>query len=322
MTSISKDVMNNVSTNVSMRVKTLHATSQPKPLKIFIILAFFILTISCKNNQEKADAYGNFEATETNISAETNGKILSFAIDEGQVLEAGQVVAQIDTVALSLKRDNLLAAKGVIYAKSKGVLSQIQVLQTQIKTAEKNKQRIEDLLADQLASQKQLDDVNGQISAYQRQIQSIKKQNAGIVQEAQTLDAQIKEIAHQIAQSTVINPIKGTVLTQYAEENEVTAFGKPLYKLADLEEMTFKGYISENQLANIKIGDKVKIGIDSGEKMKYYDGKVSWIASEAEFTPKIIQTKEERVNLVYAIKVLVKNDGGLKIGMPAEMHNN
>lgn len=289
-------------------------------LKRLIILTFVLGLISCNNNNDKADAYGNFEAVETIISSESNGKIMAFRIEEGQVLEAGQKVAQIDTVALSLKRDNLKAAKAVIYSKSKGVLSQIQVLNTQIATAKKNKKRIKELLADKLASQKQLDDINGQISAYQKQIRSIETQNQGVVQEAKTIDAQIKEIEHQIAQSAIQNPQKGTVLTKFAEVNEITSFGKPLYKIANLDLMTFKGYISENQLAGIKMGDTVSIGIDSGDEMKFYDGVVTWIASEAEFTPKIIQTKEERVNLVYAIKAQVKNDGGLKIGMPAEMY--
>jgi HlyD family secretion protein len=291
-----------------------------KTLQFALVLWMLgILNISCDKDNGKADAYGNFEATETIISSETNGKITNFFVTEGQVLEVGQLVAQIDTVALSLKRDNLQAAKSVIYSKSKGVLSQIQVLETQISTAKKNKKRIQDLLADKLSSQKQLDDVNGQILAYQKQIKSIETQNAGVVQEAKTLDTQIKEIEHQIAKSTVKNPIKGTVLTKYAEANEITTFGKPLYKIANLDKMTFKGYISENQLVNIKIGDTVGVSVDAGDGLKSYDGTVTWIASEAEFTPKIIQTKEERINLVYAIKVFVQNDGGLKIGMPAEM---
>ena len=291
-------------------------------IKTLVIILSFLLVISCKKENKKADAYGNFEATETMISAETSAKILEFNIEEGQKLAKGDLVAQIDTVALSLKRNNLLAAKSVIISKSKGVLSQINVLNTQNETALLNKKRIEDLLVDKLASQKQLDDINGQINAYNKQINSIQTQNSGILDETKTLEAQIKEIEHQIKQSKIINPVDGTVLVKYVEVNEITAFGRPLYKIANLDLMLFKGYISERQLVDIKIGDTVTVKVDAIEGMKSYPGKITWVSSEAEFTPKIIQTKEERVNLVYAIKVSVKNDGSLKIGMPAEMKLN
>ncbi len=282
------------------------------------VLAILFLS-SCKKINDKADAYGNFEAAETTISAETTGKIIVLNLSEGQKLEKGTLIAEIDSTALVLKRNNLMAAKKVIFSKSKGVLSQINVIKAQKETAQLNKKRIHDLLADKLASQKQLDDVNGQISAFDKQMQSIQTQNSGVIEENQTLDAQIAELNHQIALCKIYNPSAGTVLVKYAEPGEMTAMGKPLYKIANLSVMQFKGYISEKQLSSIKIGQKVQVGIDTQNGLKYYDGNISWIASEAEFTPKIIQTKEERVNLVYAIKVDVKNDGSIKIGMPAEM---
>ncbi|MCK5638509.1 MAG: HlyD family efflux transporter periplasmic adaptor subunit, partial [Flavobacteriaceae bacterium] len=168
-------------------------------------------------------------------------------------------------------------------------------------------------------TQKQLDDVNGKIDMINNQIISVESQNAPIVNELKSIDIQVKQIEDQIHKSIIINPVNGTILVKYAEPNEVTAFGKPLYKIADLSTMQLRVYVSESQLSSIKIGQDVTVKIDAGEDMKSYNGAITWIASEAEFTPKIIQTKEERVNLVYAVKINVKNDGSLKIGMPAEM---
>jgi len=192
-------------------------------------------------------------------------------------------------------------------------------LKAQKETAMLNKKRIEDLLSDKLASQKQLDDINGQITAYDRQMSSIQTQNSGVLDETKTLEAQIQELNHQINLSKVINPVSGTVLVKYVEANEMTAYGRPLYKIANLDVMQFKGYISETQLSSIKVGQKVEVSVDAADALIAHEGVITWIASEAEFTPKVIQTKEERVNLVYAIKVAVQNDGSLKIGMPAEM---
>jgi HlyD family secretion protein len=302
--------MNNIIKKTSASLQSL----------LFVSMTILLLS-SCKTSDDKADAYGNFEATEVTISSETNGKIMLFTISEGQKLEKGTLVAEVDSTALVLKRNNLLAAKKVIYSKSKGVLSQINVLKTQKETAMLNKKRIEDLLADKLASQKQLDDVNGQINAFDKQMASIQTQNAGVLDETQTIDAQIAELNHQIAQCKIYNPVAGTVLVKYAEAGEMTGFGKPLYKIANLDVMQFKGYISETQLSTVKVGQKVEVSVDAADALIGHEGTITWIASEAEFTPKVIQTKEERVNLVYAIKVDVKNDGSLKIGMPGEMRN-
>ncbi len=287
--------------------------------KIIVIALTLASLISCTQKAQRADAYGNFEATEITVSAEANGKIISCKLEEGEQLSKGQVVIQIDTTALQLKKAQLEAAKNVIYAKSKGVLSQIEVLKAQKNTALTNKKRAEALLADKVGSQKQLDDIKGKIAVINRQISSIEAQNAGVVNEVKKIDAQIREITHQIALSKVRNPVAGTVLVKYVEPGEITGFGRPLYKIADLKHMLFKAYISEPQLSNIKTGQTVNLKIDTPEGLKTYPGNVVWIASKAEFTPKIIQTKEERVNLVYALKVAVNNDGSLKIGMPGEM---
>ncbi|WP_417859134.1 HlyD family secretion protein [Xanthomarina gelatinilytica] len=287
------------------------------------ILGFAILTlISCGQSNGKADGYGNFEATEITVSAENNGKLMQFDVQEGNKLQQNTFVGYIDTIPLALKREQLLVSKDVVSSKSKGVLSQIAVLKAKLKTANTNKERTENLIRDNAGTQKQLDDILGEIDVINQQIRSVEIQNAPVVNELKSIDVQLKQIEDQIEKCKIVNPITGTVLTKYTEPNEITAFGKPLYKIADLEHMELRVYVSETQLANLKIGEEVTVKIDDKDDMKGYPGTITWIASEAEFTPKIIQTKEERVALVYAVKVTVKNDGSLKIGMPAEMWLN
>lgn len=277
---------------------------------------------SCGNDNGKADGYGNFEATEVIISAENTGKLMQFDLNEGNKLEKGQWIGYIDTIPLSLKRDQLIVSKAVISSKSKGVLSQIAVLNSRLKTAKTNKTRAENLIKENAGTLKQLDDVTGEIDVIRNQIRSVEIQNAPVVNELKSIDIQLKQIDDQILKSKILNPVNGTVLTKYAEPNEITAFGKPLYKIANLNTMELRVYVSETQLDNLRIGQEVTIKIDDAEVMKSYKGTISWIADEAEFTPKIIQTKEERVALVYAVKIKVNNDGGLKIGMPAELWIN
>ena len=290
--------------------------------KILGILALTATIASCGDGNKKADGYGNFEATEITVSAESNGKLIHFNVEEGAVIDKGTLAGVIDTTQLSLKKAQLEAGKNVIYSKSKGVLSQINVLKAQRRTAIVNKKRVENLIKENAGTQKQLDDVVGKIDVINQQIRSVESQNAPIVNEIKSIDAQLAQINDQVKKSSIINPVNGTVLVKYVEPNEITAFGRPLYKIADLTSMILRVYISETQLANVKVGQTVTVKIDAGDGMKDYSGKVSWVAANAEFTPKIIQTKEERVNLVYAVKIEVKNDGSLKIGMPAEMWIN
>lgn len=289
-----------------------------KTLALLILVSLF----SCNSNDEKADGYGNFEATEVTISAEGNGKLISFTIEEGAVLEPNTQIGLIDTTQLYFNKQQLIASRNTIFSKSKNVLSQDLVLQEQLKTTLIEKKRVENMFAENAATRRQVDEVIGKVNVLKEQIKSVGTQNAPIRNEAKTIDIQIEKIEDQISKSKIINPIKGTVLAKYAEPNEITAFGKPLYKIADISEMTLRVYVSETQLPKIKIGQKVTVKIDYGAEMKDYSGTISWIASSAEFTPKIIQTKEERVNLVYAVKVKVKNDGNIRIGMPAEMWIN
>lgn len=283
----------------------------------FIIIAN--LMISCKKANDKADGYGNFEATEITISAENNGKLQNFNIAEGQYLKKNDLVGNIDTLTLILKKEQLIANKEAVFSKITNIAAAINVLKTQLKTAQINQNRIKNLVNEKAGTQKQLDDINGEVAIIHQQIKSVETQNAPILNELKSIEAQIKQLEDQLQKSKIVNPIDGTVLVKYAEPNEITSFGKPLYKIADLSTMELRVYVSETQLSSIKIGQKVTVKIDTKNAMKNYDGIISWVSSEAEFTPKIIQTKEERVNLVYAVKVEVKNDGDLKIGMPAEM---
>jgi HlyD family secretion protein len=285
------------------------------------IITLLILTslISCNKNNEKADGYGNFEATEVTISSEANGNIDYLKLEEGDILEPNFQVGLIDTTQLYFNKQQLIASKNTVFSKSSNVLSQKSVLQEQLKTVQIEKKRIQNMYSENAATKRQVDEIDGKVKVILEQIKSVGTQNAPIVNEVKSIDVQIAKINDQIQKCKIINPIKGTVLSKYAEPNEVTSFGKPIYKIADISEMTLRVYVSETQLPNIKIGQNVTVKIDSEKEMKSFPGTISWIASSAEFTPKIIQTKEERVNLVYAVKVKVKNDGSLKIGMPAEM---
>lgn len=286
--------------------------------KIAILLTAIIL-ISCNKNNEKADAYGNFEATEITVSSESNGKIEFLNVEEGAQLKKGSLVGLIDTLQLHYNREQLKASIETVQSKSASVLSQINVLNEQLKTAKIEQTRIQNMYAENAATKRQIDEIDGKVKVIEKQISSVQTQNAPILNEIKSIKVQIEKLDDQIKKSKITNPVDGTVLTKYAEPSEITAFGKPLYKIANLTEMELRVYVTETQLAQIKIGQKVTVAIDADNDTKKYEGNITWISAQAEFTPKVIQTKEERANLVYAVKVAVKNDGSLKIGMPAEV---
>ena len=287
-----------------------------KQLFTFLIL---INLVACNKNNDKADGYGNFEATEVTISAEAIGKIEYLNLEEGAILAPNTQVGLIDTIQLYLTKQQLITSKNTIASKSRNVLSQTAVLNEQLKTTVIEQKRIQNMFAENAASKRQVDEINGKVNVLNEQIKSIKTQEAPINNEQKSIDVQIEKTNDQIKKCKIINPFQGIVLAKYSEANEITNFGKPVYKIADISEMTLRIFVSEKQLNQIVVGQKVIVKIDTEEDMKSYPGTISWIASSAEFTPKIIQTKEERTNLVYAVKVKVKNDGSLKIGMPAEM---
>ena len=287
--------------------------------KIIVLILIITGVISCNTNNEKADGYGNFEATEITVSSEANGKIEFLNLEEGDLIEFQKQVGLVDTLQLYLSKQQLIASKTTVSSKSMNVLSQKNVLIAQLKTTEIEKNRIHNMFSENAATKRQVNEIDGKVKVIEEQIKSVGTQNAPIISDLKSIDVQIQKIDDQLQKCKIINPIQGTVLTKYAEAGEITAFGKPLYKIANISEMSLRVFVSEKQLPQIKIGQEVSLKIDGLNEMKSYKGTISWIASQAEFTPKIIQTKEERVNLVYAVKVKVKNDGSLKIGMPAEM---
>lgn len=287
----------------------------------YLVPVLIIFLVSCSVKDDLSDAYGNFEVDQVIVSAEANGKLLVFNVEEGKSKNVGEVVAIIDTIDLVLKRKQLFAQKMAISSKVENIQSQIEVQEQQKKILLTDQKRVENLLKDGAATHKQLDDINGQIDLVNSQIESIKTQNATIITELEVINTQIDQINESIKKCIIENPIDGIILEKYAEENEITAFGKPLYKIAYMQDMILRIYVSGAQLSQIKIGQEVEVLIDEDEQEnKKLSGIISWISESAEFTPKIIQTKEERVNMVYAVKVKVKNDGSLKIGMPGEVN--
>ncbi|OFY62773.1 MAG: ABC transporter [Bacteroidetes bacterium RIFCSPLOWO2_02_FULL_36_8] len=285
------------------------------------IFIFTLLFISCENSNHHSDAYGNFEAREITVSSESSGKILSFIAEEGATLDSGAMVAQIDTIPLTLKRKQLDAARMIVSSKTKNVVAQMNVLKEQLKNMNREKERVEKLLKDGAATTKQMDDISGNIQVLNKQIESIEVQNAPVLGELKSVESQIEQLQDQIMRCKIRNPKKGVVLSRFTEQGELAMPGKPLYKLAGMGEMFLRVYVSGNQLPNIKIGQTVSVMVDESRTTnKTLSGKVTWISSQSEFTPKIIQTKEERVNLVYAVKISVINDGSLKIGMPGEVN--
>jgi len=288
--------------------------------KNLIIMLFPALLFSCANTDEKSDAFGNFEAYPVIVSSESSGKIIQLPVEKGQKIEAGSVAAVIDTVQISLKLKQIDAQKAAVVAKRKSIRSQIAVFEEQIKTLETNQKRIAQMVKDQAATQKQLDDITGQINVTEKQIESTETQFTSVNRELEVLETQKETTKDLLDRCIVKSPASGTVLETYVEPGELAAPGKPLFKLANLDELTLKVYVSGAQLPKIKIGQEVDVLVDKNEtENQKFGGKITWISPEAEFTPKIIQTKEERVKLVYAVKIKVKNDGTLKIGMPGEM---
>jgi HlyD family secretion protein len=255
------------------------------------------------------------------VSSEATGKLIYFDVEEGDVIEAGTLIGVVDTVQLSLQRDQLVASQLAVRARIPGVTAEIEVLEEEKRVVLVEKARVENLLARNAATSKQKDDIDGRIAVIDRRIRSIRSKNAPILAEVDVLKAQVAQLENLIGKSTIKNPIRGTVLTTYANEFEITAPGRPLYKIAPTDTLILRAYVSGAQLGHFALGDEVTVFVDRDEETNSQTtGRVIWLSSEAEFTPRMIQTKDERVNLMYAFKVLVPNpDGALKIGMPGEV---
>ena len=294
--------------------------------KIFEIAAFsgLLLFASACTNVNTFDASGSFEAVEVIISADANGVLKTFNIEEGQILQAGQLIGYVDSTQLYLKKKQLETQIVALLAKKPNIPVQLSALQEQLKTAEIEQQRVTNLVKLDAATTKQLDDVNAQIEIIKKQIDAQKStlviSSEGINKDILPLQVQVLQLNDQLQKCKIINPISGSVLTKYAEQNEMAITGKALYKIADLSTIILRAYISSNQLAQIKLNQKVKVHTDDGSGgLKENEGTIAWISDKAEFTPKTIQTKEERANMVYAVKIKMPNDGVYKIGMYGEI---
>lgn len=284
-----------------------------------LIIIVVVLLSGCKSKTELADAFGNFEATEVIVSAETNGRIIKFTPLEGSQIEKDSSIALIDTTMFHLQKSEIDAGMNSVRTRINSINAQNAILTQQIENLNINVSRIERMLKDDAATQKQLDDLTGQTAVLQKQIASNNTQKASVAAELSVNETKIVTVNEQIRRSTVKSPIKGTIIEKYSEAGEITAAGKPLVKIADLSLMKLKVYVSGAQLGSVKTGQECTVRIDKGEKdFSSYTGIISYISGKAEFTPKIIQTKEERVTLVYAVNIDVINDGFLKAGMPGE----
>ena len=284
------------------------------------ILSVILISFACGRDSEIYDASGSFEATEIIVSSEVGGKILEMNIEEGDSVKGGAVLGQIDTVQLWLKKRQILATVRALEARRPELRKQIAAIEEQISVQTREKERVERLLKAGAATGKQLDDVNASISILTKQLDaqrsSLANTSGGLTEDASALMIQADQLDDQLKRSRITSPITGTILTKYAEAGEVTGAGKPLFKIADMDRMILKAYITSDILTQVKQGQIVKVYADFGEEgSRDYEGKIVWISDKAEFTPKTIQTKDERANLVYAVKIAVKNDGYLKIGM-------
>ncbi len=289
-----------------------------------IAMLFLTGLISCDRNKKSFDASGSFEAVETIISAEAQGIIKEFKLSEGQELDEGQVIGYIDSTQLHLQKQQLTQQIDALLSRKPNVSVQLAALENQLKTAKSEKVRMEKLVASDAGTTKQLDDINAQIETLQRQINAQRSTLSSTVNgmnlDANSLSYQLDQINEKISKCEITNPVKGTVLAKYAEPFEMTQPGKALYKIADLSEITLRAYISGDQLPNVKLNQTVNVLTDAGDgEMNSISGIIYWISEKAEFTPKTIQTKSERANLVYAIKVKVVNNGEFKIGMYGEL---
>jgi len=308
--------------------------------KIYFItvLAIVSIFIGCKSAENNFDATGTFEAEETIVSAELSGKLVSFNVEEGMLIAKDSMVGVVDAKNIALQQEQVEASIKALNEKTATAAPQVQLLQNQLNVQQSQlnnllheKSRVENLVKADAATGKQLDDIIAQIDVAKKQfavtqqqiavqLNIIATQNRSILSEANPLKKRVAQLQDQVQRANIINPVTGTVITKFAEPGEITATGKALYKIADLSSLNLRAYISGIQLPQVKLGQMVKVMIDDGaKKYKEYSGIIIWIADKAEFTPKTIQTKEERANLVYAIKVNVKNNGFLKIGMYGEV---
>ena len=291
--------------------------------RIFIYCALPLLTAACGRSGD-FDATGTFEATEVVVSAEAAGRILRFDAEEGDVMEAGRQVGAIDTVQLYLQKLQLERQRASVVSNRPDIAKQAASLREQIAKQQTERRRVENLLRDGAATTKQLDDIDAQIKVLngqlEAQLSTLRNNAASIDENSSSIDLQIARIEDQLAKCRIASPVAGTVLAKYSEAGELASVGRPLMKVADLDRIYLRAYFTSDQLAGLKLGQEVTVTADFGGDSRIdYPGRIVWIASESEFTPKTIQTRDSRANLVYAAKIAVENDGRLKIGLYGEV---
>lgn len=280
--------------------------------------------IACGTKEVKWDATGVFEATEVVVSAEGNGNLVEFNITEGQTVDPSEIIGHIDTVQLHLKRLQLLSQNRGTLSRRQDIAKQIAATEEQIRWQKSEKERFTKLLSLNAATAKQVDDIANQIMVLEKQLvaqrSTLENSNRSITDESSAIEIQVAQIEDQLLKCRVMSPIRGTVLVKYAEQGEYAQTGKPLFEVVDMDDIFLRAYITADQLTRMQLGQSVKVYSDFGAtEQREYDGTVTWISSRSEFTPKTIQTRDERANLVYAVKIAVHNDGYLKIGMYGQM---
>ena len=292
--------------------------------KIMILASVALIMAACGGNEKEYDATGTFEATETTVFAEQSGQLMTFSINEGDNIEANKEVGLIDTTQVWLKIQQLGATKEVYQSQKPDMEAQIAATRQQLAKAQQEEQRYKELVADGAAPSKMLDDATNQVKVLQKQLaaqqSALSTSTLSLDKQMAATDVQVSQLRDQLRKCHIVSPTKGTVLEKYVERGEFVATGKPLFKIADTEDMYMRAYVTSAQLQNIKLGQQVKVFADYGDgQRKEYDGTISWISSRSEFTPKTILTDDERADLVYAVKVAIKNDGFVKIGMYGEV---
>ena len=296
------------------RVRSLGMTNGAAPL----LLLISVTLTSCR--KDKVDAYGNFEATEVTVAAEVGGRLLSFRLEEGDRVAKDTVVGVVDTIPLILERQALVARRAAAVARTHESGANIAALEVQRSIADRELARTERLLKQSAATAQQGDQAEHDARVVREQVTGARAALGSAKQEVAALDAQIASIDDKLARSRITSPLTGTVLARYVERGEFVQAGQPLFKLASLDSLTFRAYVSNAQLTRLKLGQQVQVGVDRADSIATLPGRITWIASAAEFTPTPIQTRDERADQVYAVKVAVANpDGRLRIGMPGEL---
>ena len=292
--------------------------------KNMILASVALMMAACGGNEKEYDATGTFEATETTVFAEQSGQLMMFSINEGDNIEANKEIGLIDTTQVWLKIQQLGATKEVYHSQKPDMEAQIAATRQQLAKAQQEEQRYRELVADGAAPSKILDDATNQVKVLQKQLaaqqSALSTSTRSLDKQMAATDVQVSQLKDQLRKCHIVSPTKGNVLEKYVERGEFVATGKPLFKIADTQDMYLRAYVTSAQLQNIKLGQKVKVFADYGDgQRKEYDGTISWISSRSEFTPKTILTDDERADLVYAVKVAIKNDGFVKIGMYGEV---